>query len=652
MHGASPNSVKDLGVMAQAEIDSANNKVRIYWHIDTNSYKYFIYKKSVNDSLFGNQIAELSGTTNEFTDTISYGSITEYKIERDAWDYWAYGYVLVSYDAQPVHSRGSTLILCDDTIYDELIDDLKLLKDDLSGDGYTPYIVKVQRSENFSSEKVLETRAIITEYKKNIKNLNSVILIGRIAVPYSGSFAVDGHSPDHDGAWPTDVFYVVDDNAKWTDTLINIKSDNPRIRNLSGDGKYDQTIIPAIPFAQLGRIDLFNLPAFNHNEASLIKRYLQNNHLFRNGNITVSDSSIVNDYFGLDYREGFAASGWSNFSPITGIDKISEEQLRYSTRNKSYLLAYGCGAGSFNSVSQVAYTDELAFERFNAAFCMFFGSYNGDWDSEDNILRATLAAEPLGLAVMWSGRPFWFLHHLAAGFNIGYSTKLSQSNYPDNYQAVSPYARRFNHIALMGDPTLRLHYHKPVDSIVAQVNGNFIQISWNNQEDSEILGYYIYCSSTEYGEYKLLNSELITENIFFDSIPLRGMNYYMIRSAKMKYTASGSYINLSTGKKAEPIFYPVLNNDEIVRVFPNPATNDIYIVIDNKILSEITQLDLFDISGNLIKHNHHIKADERNNIIKVSLSDSNGNSIPNGVYFISIKSGNTNLIKKIIKIIQ
>lgn len=641
-----PNSVKDLAVLIHSEIDSINNKIKLNWLPDSNTYKYFIYKKFVEDSTFGEPIAELSPNQNYFIDDLVPGIKVEYQVERDAWDYWAYGYILAGYNIEPVHNRGRVLILCDDSVHKELDDVLKVYMNDLSGDGWIPIIEKVPRATEFDYEKVAATKEIINRYYNIFNDLTAITLVGRVAVPYSGSFAVDGHSPDHDGAWPTDVYYAVF-NGRWTDTIRNIKSEDLRIQNLPGDGKFDQTRLPASALLQIGRIDFYNLPAFKESEIELLRNYFINNHLFRNSVLKVPDSAIVNDYFGLDYREAFSASGWANFASIVGFENISEEQLRYTTRTKNYLFAYGCGPGSFNSVYQTAYTDELALEPFNVAFAMFFGSYNGDWDSEDNVLRATLAAQPLGLAVMWSGRPYWFLHHLGLGYNIGYSTLLSQNSFPDQYPANSPYARRFNHIALMGDPTLRTHYTNPIDNITITYSNSGILLNWNDLSIDNY-GYYIYRANSHNGDYKLLNNIAIKDTHFTDNFPLPGENYYMVRSAKMQYTKSGSYLNLSTGKISPPIFFPVLDNNDIFRIFPNPATKEINIFTEKTDLFP-SEISVFDVTGKHIFSTYIDETNPINHIRKVLLVDKSNAEIAKGIYFINLKNKSYNLTQKFIK---
>ena len=90
-----------------------------------------------------------------------------------------------------------------------------------------------------------------------------------------------------------------------------------------------------------------------------------------------------------------------------------------------YLFAYGCGAGSYSSIGGLGntgqYNDGTTLEIINnnirSVFTFVFGSWLGDWDHEDNIMRAILATPSYGLASVWSGRPHWFAHSLALGEN-------------------------------------------------------------------------------------------------------------------------------------------------------------------------------------------------------------------------------------------
>lgn len=133
-------------------------------------------------------------------------------------------------------------------------------------------------------------------------------------------------------------------------------------------------------------------------------------------------------------------------------------------RNSSYLWAYGCGGGSATSISGLGtnglYSDvwstDIVAADAKAIFHIYFGSWLCDWDTQDNIMRSAQATPTMGLTCSWSGRPHHYYHPMGLGETAGYGIRLSQNNngqYKNQYNADM----RGIHIALMGDPTLRMH---------------------------------------------------------------------------------------------------------------------------------------------------------------------------------------------------
>ena len=61
---------------------------------------------------------------------------------------------------------------------------------------------------------------------------------------------------------------------------------------------------------------------------------------------------------------------------------------------------------------------------------MLFGSYMGNWDGQDDLLRSVLATPTMGLACMMVGEPHWFVHHMGLGETIGYGTRLTAQQLP------------------------------------------------------------------------------------------------------------------------------------------------------------------------------------------------------------------------------
>src|SRR6185436_18722752 len=99
-----------------------------------------------------------------------------------------------------------------------------------------------------------------------------------------------------------------------------------------------------------------------------------------------------------------------------------------------------------------------------ATFTLMFGSWLGDWDHEDDILRSVLATKDYGLTAAWSGRPHWFVHPMALGETIGYCARLTQNN-TSLYNNQRNSSAGLIHVALMGDPTLRMHTVAPASSL-------------------------------------------------------------------------------------------------------------------------------------------------------------------------------------------
>src|SRR5688572_27536574 len=138
-------------------------------------------------------------------------------------------------------------------------------------------------------------------------------------------------------------------------------------------------------------------------------------------------------------------------------------------------------------------------DNVRGVFNLLFGSWLGDWDHEDNVLRAPLATDH-GLVSVWSGRPHWFIHPLGLGETIGHVTRLTQNNV-DTYQTAINSAAHRTHIALMGDPTLRLHPVIPVSSLNGSANGNAVALSWGASSDSNLVGYHVYRAASPAGPF-------------------------------------------------------------------------------------------------------------------------------------------------------
>lgn len=563
--------VWEYSVQVSSTIQESPARITLNWLQDQNGTpaSYTVSRKAAGDSAWGPGTT-LPGNVTTYSDTnVTPGTAYEYRVTKAASGYNGYGYVQTGIKAPLVEGRGKLVLVVDNSFTTSLAAELARLEQDLLGDGWTVVRHNVNRTDSPAAVKNL----IKAAYSADPANVKSVFLFGHVPVPYSGQFNPDGH-PDHVGAWPADAYYG-DMDGNWTDSSVNyvqtINSDPvdaARMSNRPGDGKFDQTDLPSAVELEVGRVDLSQLPgrvtwggpATFASETELLRKYLNKDHNFRHRVTNPPRRAIIADYFGNRGGEAFAASGYRAFAPLVGPANVRNLNVEFNDQKgvwipqlaqNSALLAYASGAGSYATIAGLGstglYNDgsttELVSNNTRGVFNLLFGSWLGDWDHEDNILRAPLATND-GLVSVWSGRPHWFVHPLGLGSTIGSVTRLSQNNKGLYETQINSAANRV-HIALMGDPTLRLHPVAPVGSLNGSASGSSVSLTWSASNDSALVGYHVY-RRTSNGSFTRLTSAPVTGTAFTDSASTSGATY-MVRAIKLESTPSGSYYNPSQG---------------------------------------------------------------------------------------------------------
>src|SRR5262249_55243925 len=162
--------------------------------------------------------------------------------------------------------------------------------------------------------------------------------------------------------------------------------------------------------------------------------------------------------------------------------------------------------------------------------------YFGDWDNTNNLLRAPLCSPSYTLTCAWVGRPSWYFQRMALGETIGFCTRLSQNNDGTLYSLDNnPYQRdgRGVHMALMGDPTLRLHIIAPPSQLSSTSSLSGVKLTWSPSADS-VAGYNIYRAPTHSGPYVRVNSALVADVNFTDPVAAPGNYSYMVRAVALQ----------------------------------------------------------------------------------------------------------------------
>jgi hypothetical protein len=399
-------------------------------------------------------------------------------------------------------------------------------------------------------------------------------ILGHVPVPYSGNLNPDGHEA-HMGAWPADGYYG-DLDGSWLDTSVNTENNSPkpsdsRNKNIPGDGKFDPTTFPSPPELQVGRVDLHSMtqaPTSAVSETTLLRRYLRKAHDFRyqlGAYASIPRQSLIRDGWGYFGGENFAMTGWANAftgvgrPPTAPIDEAPVWQWFSSSYagGKSYLVGNGGGAGGTTTCSGVGASVDFGRKTSRVVFPSLFGSYFGDWDSTNNFMRAVLAGnadgDSLGLVCFWAGRPNWFTHHMGMGETIGYSARITQNVGLSGGGGYKPYefGQSYVHVALMGDPALRLHTVQSPQKLAATSSNGQVVLQWEASTEASLLGYHVYRASSAAGPFTRLTASAQEGTTYTDTTATPGSTYtYLVRTMKLESVPGGTYQNLSQGSVA------------------------------------------------------------------------------------------------------
>lgn len=547
---------KDFVIPIKITTNDTRPSIILSWPGNGDARSYTIRRKTVSDNSYLSSFASVGFVDNtqsvqtSFEDTtIQAGILYEYEISGNftpAIPDTRNVYICAGINIPAVHKRGSILLLCDSSVINDIETDLSTLYFDLVGDGWKVRRINVDRQNT-----PVNIKAKITDVYNTDPDLKQVLIIGHVPVPYSGNIDPDGHT-NHIGCWPSDGYYG-SMNSNWTDTSTSYSVSNTRPENINlpGDGKFDQSYLPTVQLA-VGRIDFYNLPSFEINETGLLSKYLKKNHRFRIKEINPLKRALVEDNF-LSYTEKFSQSAWKSYSALVGYDNITIGQYETDLQDENgYLWSYGNGGGTYTGAGGIGNTFTFVINTYRTVFTQLFGSYFGDWDNQDNYMRACLASGGQTLTCVWGGRPHWYFHHMSAGLPMGYSELLTMNN--GGLYANTGYGPKMVHIGLLGDPSLRSSYVKPVTGFDAITNASTVNLMWAAAHELDITGYYIYRSNSIDSSFTLLNETPITDTYYNDVAPLAGNNVYMVRAVKKEefvtnsaYSNNSAYFNLSQG---------------------------------------------------------------------------------------------------------
>lgn len=629
---------KDLAIATTVTVQKSPARITINWTALANASDIRIYRRIKGATTFSFITSLATSATQYIDNSVTVGVEYEYFIHKipTSGNPESVAYISSGIEVAEVDYRGVLILVIDSTFKTSLASEITQLKEDLTGDGWQVKSFYAKRTESIS----LIKSKIINLYLTDSLNTKAVYILGHVPVPYSGDYNPDAH-PDHKGAWPADNYYGDRHNQWWTDTWVNnTAASGTRNDNIPGDGKFDNDDVPGPNFKiemQVGRVDLYNMPAFPKTETQLLSQYITKSHNYKHKVFNAQRRMLIQDGFGYMGGEAFAASGWRNGYSMVGGANVTTGNFFTTLGTSDYLLSYLNGGGSYSSCGS-SVTADFDTTAVKTVFTMLFGSYFGDWDSQNNFLRAPLASAGWSLTSVWSGRPYFIMHHMGMGENIGYTTRLTQNNFSE-YKTNTLFGTATNYLALMGDPSLRLHTVAPAQNLVATpiLANTQISLTWTASAET-VLGYHVYRKNPSTNIYTRINSSMVTGTSFTDTSPYSGTNYYMVRAVKLE-TGSGTYFNLSQGIFANAFSYvgiePVVINPYEVKLFPNPAQNNVTMQFNNISNESTVNIIIYDLVGKALVESRNINVTNGINHLNFDI-----NHLPAGIYNCSFETGN------------
>lgn len=558
---------EELEITATAVTNPVSLVLRIQGY--NNTLPMILYRRTATGSygawtnILSTNVPAPAGVATYTDTTVVAGTVYEYRADRS--DYSGNGYGVGAVEASARDARGRLLLMVEDTLLAPLSNEIRRLEVDLVCDGwqvlrasaprYNPALSNAARVAHLAT-----VRDAVSNAYAAAGSLEAVYLLGHVPVPYSiasqyGSpfwgAPPDGHDT-HVGCWPTDQYYADCTGASWTDGLYTVTNATmPRCSTYPGDGKFDNFTAPSPLEVQVGRVDLSDLPAFALSETELVRRYLDKAHHYRRGQLPFARRAAVTDDLTPVRR---------TFPNLLGPGSYGVTNMRAAFQEtEGFYLTSANGAGSFTSVGSHYTTQDLATNQARVFLQLALGSYFGDWDATNVLLRATLGGANGGLASLWFlffadshsvSLPHvdiaWSLNHMALGAGLGDGVRFTQNRVFDGGPRQSMV------YSLMGDPSLRLFPVAPPALLVASNLGASVALSWQASPAPDLVGYHIYLSTNNLsGPFSRITGEPVAGTAWTATNVLSSTATFQVRAVKREVAGAGTFYNTSQGVLAQ-----------------------------------------------------------------------------------------------------
>jgi hypothetical protein len=286
-------------------------------------------------------------------------------------------------------------------------------------------------------------------------------------------------------------------------------------------------------------------------EAALVQRYLNKDHLYRLRQLSWQTNpppqAMVYGHF-HDFRDDVIfENARQSLAAVTANTNglVVGDFCLQRTKVTTWGFLSGPGAPDRinDSIPWIEHTAAALTSNANepsTVFCTLLASFLGDWNlSANNYLRSLLATPRFGLASMWTRFGSWRSDALGIGEPLG-SSLVRMVNDPKN-----TFFCQVRDLAILGDPTLRMHVLTPPGNATATSSAGKVLLSWSASDPGT--QYYVYRSPALTGPFTRLSPSPVLGTSYTDNSPNPKQKAYMIRAFNLWTVGVGSYTNLSQG---------------------------------------------------------------------------------------------------------
>ncbi len=175
----------------------------------------------------------------------------------------------------------------------------------------------------------------------------------------------------------------------------------------------------------------------------------------------------------------------------------------------------------------------------------------------------------------------------------------------------------------------------PTGLHISSKQGDGFSIKWDEHEDKNVIGYFIYVDGKKYLSYAVDKPGYTFENLSADAehtIHVTAISKLSIESLPGNSIQSNDEVHSG-----------IKDNDMGFKVYPNPFSSGISISLQNN--STIRQVDIIDMFGKTVYMSTQISSDH----FMWNGKDPSGKELANGIYFLNIYTNNSIQTIKIIK---